>query len=84
MFDAVKFDGDRITVGGDLTSIAECTKILGTYPVEVQYNNSEDQEFVVTSNESTGKLIVFSNKDGETVAIYISNDVETSCLVDLL
>ena len=83
MFDAMKFDGDKIT-GNDFITIIDCTKILGIYPVKLQFDEHGEEEYIISSSEPTGRLIVFNNGHGETVVMYCSNDVETSCLVDLL
>ena len=82
MFDAMKFNDDKITEKDFVESI-ECYQILGIYPVELHFNEDGDTEYTVSSNP-TGKLMVFKDENEEVVVLYIRNDVETSCLVDLL
>lgn len=83
MFDTMRFDGDKIT-GEDFTTIIECYQILGVYPVQLQYDEHGEEEYIVSSTEPTGKLIVFKNENGDTVVMYLNDNVETDCLVDLL
>lgn len=82
MFDAVKFNGDKIT-GKDFNLATECSEILGVYQVKLQYDEDGDAEYIVTDNEPTGKLIMYKECES-IVAMYFGNDVETNQLVDLL
>lgn len=83
MFDATKFDGDKVT-RHDFALILGCKRIHGVYQVKLQYSDTGEEEYVITSDEPMGKIIVLDNENGETVAIYCGNDVETNCLIDLL
>lgn len=83
MFDAMKFGGDKITQK-NFDASTECKQILGVYQIKKQYNEDGDSEYLITSTEPDGKLIVFEDNAGDTIVMYIGNDVETSCLVDLL
>lgn len=83
MFDAIRFNNDKITEK-DFTANVECKQILGIYQVKKQYNSDGDAEYLITDTEPSGKVIVFNDEHEEVVVMYIANDVETSCLVDLL
>jgi hypothetical protein len=83
MFDAMKFDGDKIEANefdGNLVSVSE---ILGTYQVRMERNDAGDVVFSVTDREPTGRLLIY-RADGKDCAMYFENSVETSGLVDLL
>lgn len=82
MFDAMKFNGDKITKR-DFVENIECYQLLGVYPVKLEFDEDGNAEYTVSDNP-TGKLMVFKDESGETVVMYFNNSVETSCLVDLL
>ena len=71
------------TVGADdFATNIECKEFVGTYPVELHCD--EDGNVVyVASDKPTGRLLVYKDWDGESHSIYVRNDVETSCLLDL-
>ena len=82
MFDAMKFTGDKIHTE-DIMVNTECAEIIGVYLVVTRHDEDGSLYYEV-SDEPDGKLMVYKAHDGATSSIYIRNDVETSCLVDLL
>lgn len=83
MFNAVKLNGDKIDPM-DMSVSISANDILGVYPVVKRCDEDGDRYYEV-SDQPDGKLLVFkSNGFNKPCSIYIRNDVETSCLVDLL
>lgn len=74
--------GSKVSTNEFGTSI-ECEEWLGVYPVEVQYTEDAEVEYVASS-DPTGYLLVYRDKDGVIHSVYMDNTVGTSCLADLL
>lgn len=78
---------DMITIGdkiksSDLGHTIDVLDFIGVYPVRLEKDEDGENIFII-SDEPTGKLLIY--RAGKLpCAMYIENDVETSCLVDLL
>lgn len=68
------------------TNVSECANVDHIVDVKCGYDDEGNTEYTVCQREQAdGKLMVYSNKNGDTFGLFITKEItESNLLVDLI